>query len=144
MPAPVSIALLEHIKRQLEERMLMWQASEGDAMGSLVFPDEVWRPFTSFHVSRRFKKLLHLAGLQPMRYHDLRHVAAPLMVAQGVSVMVTIEILGHAQVNNTINIYTDIAPELQKDAAERIPSSLWPGCPPIFASNVESNHSAYG
>ena len=61
-----------------------------------------------------------------MRYHDLRHGAASLMAAQGVPARVTMEILGHAQINTTMNIYTHIAPELQKDAAERLSSALWP------------------
>ena len=70
MPAPVAAALRQHMKRQLEERLLMGEAWEGDTWGSLVFTDEVGRPLTSFHVSRRFRKLLHLAEVPPMRYHD--------------------------------------------------------------------------
>ena len=41
------------------------------------------RPLTSFHLSRRFNKLLNHAGLPNMRYHDLRHGAAYIMAAQG-------------------------------------------------------------
>ena len=61
-----------------------------------------------------------------MRYYDLRHGAASLMAAQGVPPRVAMEILGHAQISTTMNIYTHIAPELQKDAAERLSSALWP------------------
>ena len=104
-----------------------------------MFTDEIGRPLTSFHVSRRFRKLLHLAGLPPMRYHDLRHGAASLMAAQGVPARVAMEILGHAQISTTMNIYTHIAPELQKDAAERISSALWPEFPPALASELASN-----
>ena len=43
-----------------------------------MFTDEIGRPLTSFHVSRRFRKLLHLAGLPPMRYHDLDMGPLPL------------------------------------------------------------------
>jgi integrase len=35
------------------------------------------------------------------------------------------EILGHAQISTTMNIYTHVAPELQRDAAERMAASLW-------------------
>ena len=48
------------------------------------------------------------------------------MAAQGVPARVTMEILGHAQINTTMNIDTHFAPELQKDAAERLSSALWP------------------
>ena len=91
-----------------------------------MFTDEVGRPLTSFHVSRRFRKLLQLAELPAMRYHDLRHGAASLMAAQGVTARVAMEILSHAQISTTMNIYTHIAPELQKDAAEKLSSALWP------------------
>ena len=60
-----------------------------------------------------------------MRYHDLRHSAASLMAAQGVPARVAMEILGHAQISTTLNIYTHIGSELQKDAAERMAASLW-------------------
>ena len=126
MPAPVAAALRQHMKRQLEERMVMGAAWESDTWGALVFTNEVGRPLTSFHVSRRFSKLLRLAGLPMMRYHDLRHGAASLMATQGVSTRVAMEILGHAQISTTMNIYTHVAPELQQEAAERLSSALWP------------------
>jgi len=126
MPVPVAAALYQHMKRQLEERVAVGDAWEGDAWGSLVFADELGRPLTSFHASRHFSKLLSLAGLPSMRYHDLRHGAASLMAAQGVSARIAMEILGHAQISTTMNIYTHIAPELQKEAAEKVAGALWP------------------
>ena len=62
-----------------------------------------------------------------MRYHDMRHGAASLMAAQGVSPRVAMEILGHADIATTMNIYTHVAPELQKDASDRVAAALWPG-----------------
>ncbi len=55
-----------------------------------------------------------------MRYHDLRHAAASLMAAQGVPPRVCMEILGHSQISTTMEIFAHVAPELQRDAAERI------------------------
>jgi integrase len=49
MPAPVAAALRQHMKRQLEERLLIVAAWDGDAWGALGFTDEVGRPLTSFH-----------------------------------------------------------------------------------------------
>ena len=49
------------------------------------------------------------------------------MAAQGVSARVAMEILGHADTATTMNIYTHIAPELQKDASDRVAAALWPG-----------------
>ena len=83
MPVPVAAALHQHMKHQLSERMVMGEAWEGDAWGALVFTDQVGRPLAGFHVSRRFRKLLQLAGLPPMRYHDLRHGPLPLWPPKG-------------------------------------------------------------
>ena len=105
----------------------MGRAWEGDAWGDLALTDEIGTPLSSFHVARRFKKLLALAGLPAMRYHDLRHGAASLMAAQGVPPRVAMEVLGHAQICTTMNIYAHVAPEFQKEASEKVAAALWPG-----------------
>ena len=138
MPVPVAAALHQHMKRQLEERMAVGEAWEGDAWGALVFANELGRPLISFHVSRRFRKLLQLAGLSPIRYSDLRHGAASLMAAQGVSARVAMEILGHAQISTTMNIYTHIAPELQREATEKVAGALWPEVGSALVSKLVS------
>ena len=74
-----------------------------------------------------------------MRYHDLRHGAASLMAAQGVPARVAMEILGHAQISTTMNIYTYVAPELQKEATERVAGALWPEAAPVLVSELVSN-----
>ena len=140
MPAPVANALHQHMKRQLEERMLMGEAWEGDIGGALVFTDEIGRPLHGDYVRRRFHKLLQMAGLPLMRYHDLRHGAASLMAAQGVSPRVAMEILGHAQISTTMNIYTHIAPEFQKEATDKVAGALWPEDSPGLVSKLVSTH----
>lgn len=90
-----------------------------------MFADEVGAPLSGFHVSRRSKALLTVAGLPPMRYHNLRHGAASLMAVQSVSARVTMEILGDAQISTTMNIYAHVAPELGREAADRMAAALW-------------------
>ena len=125
LPKPVAKSLGQHHAHQLVERLLVGPDWQGEKWGELVFADEAGGPLAGFHVSRRFQALIKLAGLPPMRYHDLRHGAASLMAAQGVSPRVAMEILGHAQISTTMNIYTHIAPELQREANERMATSLW-------------------
>ena len=108
-------------------------------MGIVGVRNELGQPLTSFHVSRRFGKLLQLAGLPAMRYHDLRHGAAALMAAQGVSARVAMEILGHTRICTTMNIYLHIAPELQRDAVARVLSALWPEAQSALVSELVSN-----
>lgn len=59
------------------------------------------------------------------RLHDARHTAATLILAQGVSVQVVQDILGHASVHLTLSAYAYVSPELRSDAAERVELALW-------------------
>ena len=127
LPAPVATSLRKHKARQTEERLKVGPAWEGDVWEGLVFTDATGRPLSTFHVGRRFKVLISVASLPEMRYHDLRHGAASLMAAQGVPARVVMEVLGHAQISTTMNIYAHIAPEFQKDASEKVAAALWPG-----------------
>jgi integrase len=68
-------------------------------------------------------KLLGIAGLPSVRLHDLRHTAASLLVAQGVPPRVVMEILEHSQIALTMNTYSHVAPEVSREAADRI--ALW-------------------
>ena len=57
--------------------------------------------------------------------HDLRHGAASLMAALGVSARVAMEVLGHSQISTTMNHYTHVAPEWQREAADMVAKGLW-------------------
>ncbi len=139
LPVQVATSLRQHAIGQAEERLSLGGAWEGGPWGDLMFTDELGRPLAYYHVRRRFHNLLRLAGLPPMRYHDLRHGAASLMAAQGVPARVAMEILGHAQISTTMNIYTHIAPELQKEAAARMAGALWPEVGAGLVSGLVSN-----
>jgi len=54
------------------------------------------------------------------RLHDLRHSCATLLLAQGISPRVVMEVLGHSQIALTMNTYTHVLPELRRDAADRM------------------------
>ncbi len=57
--------------------------------------------------------------------HDLRHTAASLLVAKGVPPCVVMEILGHSQIALTMNTYSHVAPEVSREAADRMTETLW-------------------
>jgi integrase len=52
-----------------------------------------------------------------IRFHDLRHTAATLLIAAGVPAKVVSEMLGHADVATTLRIYAHVLPNMQRDAA---------------------------
>ena len=60
-----------------------------------------------------------------MPVHHLRHGAASLMAALGVPPRVTMEVLGHSQISTTMNLYTHVAPEWEREAAGVMAKGLW-------------------
>jgi len=76
---------------------------------------------------RDFRRLVGAAGLRRVRLHDLRHTAASLMLAQGVSPRVVIEILGHSQISVTMNTYSHVTPASLREAVARVEGLLFEG-----------------
>jgi integrase len=74
-------------------------------------------PLDRRNVVRRFKRTLIGAGLPDQRFYDLRHTCASLLLVQGVHPLVVLEILGHSQISLTMNTYSQVAPQLQGEAA---------------------------
>jgi len=69
---------------------------------------------------RQFQKLLTRAGLPSVQLHDLRHTAASLLLAQHVPARVVMEILGHSQIAMTMNTYSHVTAQLERDAANQM------------------------
>lgn len=87
----------------------------------LVFTNQLGGPIEKQNLIRRsFRPLLERAGLPPIRFHDLRHSAATLLLAEGVHPKVVQERLGHANISVTMDIYSHVFPSLQEDAAKRL------------------------
>jgi integrase len=76
------------------------------------------------NVSRGFRALLIAAALPFIRFHDPRHTAATLLLAQGVDPRTIMEMLGHAQITLTLDTYSHVLPTLQADAAAQIDAIL--------------------
>jgi integrase len=68
-------------------------------------------------VRRGFQPLLKRAQLPRIRFHDLRHTAATLMLSRGIHPKVVAEMLGHATVAVTLDIYSHVTPDMQREAA---------------------------
>lgn len=67
---------------------------------------------------RSFKRALAKAGLPDMRFHDLRHTAATLLLSRGVHPKVVSEMLGHADIAITLRVYAHVTPTMQQAAAD--------------------------
>ena len=113
--------LSEHRLRQLEERLQVGPAYGDDG---LVFAGPQGRPIFDSTVRRAFYSLAEQAGLGHVRIHDLRHTAATLMLRAGVNPKVVSERLGHATVSITLDTYSHVLPDLQREAAAALDEML--------------------
>jgi len=117
MPATIAIQLKDHQARQTQE---VEGHDHRPSPLDLVFTRPDGGPLDGTVVTHQFHRLLDRVGLPQRRFHDLRHSCATLLLAQGVSPRVVMEILGHSQIALTMNTYTHVLPELKHDAAERM------------------------
>ena len=115
-------ALRNHLTRQIEEI-----ESLGDRYRDqgLVFPSRVGTPMNAKNLTARsFKPLLKKAGLPDIRFHDLRHTFATLMLQNGEHPKVVQEMLGHATIAITMDTYSHVLPNMQRDAVARLGTLL--------------------
>jgi integrase len=104
-------------KAQLRERM-EWGPAWQDS--GRVFTREDGSPLRPGHVSEHFEVLIRRAGLPPVRFHDLRHGAATMLIAAGQPIKVVSAILGHSTSAFTMDVYAVVAEELAEAAAVAI------------------------
>lgn len=81
---------------------------------ALVFCTKSGKPHSQTNVRRELHELLTAAGLPTIRFHDLRHTCASLLLSQDVPPRLVMEMLGHSQISTTMNTYTHVIPEAKR------------------------------
>ena len=69
------------------------------------------------NLMRVFKRITGECGLERLRFHDLRHTAATLMLRAGIHPKVVSERLGHSSIGITLDTYSHVLPDMQQTAA---------------------------
>ena len=110
--------LQDHRRRQLEQRLLIGPAYHDDE--DLVFATPTGLPLGDSTVRTTFNRILKKAGLRRIRIHDLRHSAATLMLRAGVNPKVVSDRLGHSTIAITLDTYTHVLPDTQREGAEAL------------------------
>ena len=114
-------ALRRHKARQAARRLARGDSWRDDGLvfdrgdGSLLHPNVAYTTFR-----RRAAAL----GLPAIRFHDLRHTAATLLLEQGVHPKIVQERLGHANVGITLNRYSHVTLDMQREAADQPDAAL--------------------
>jgi integrase len=126
-----SLPLMPFIKKALEEEKARQEEMQRglrksynrkyldyvcvDAMGDILKPQ---------YVSEHFKVILERNGLKEIRFHDLRHSCASLMLANDISMKEIQEWLGHSNISTTANIYAHVDSESKRESARIIDKVL--------------------
>jgi integrase len=98
-------ALRAHLTRQMEEMRRLGDLYRDQA---LVFATEKGTPVNPSNLRERsFAPLLKRAGLSPIRFHDLRHTCATLLLSRNVNPKIVSEMLGHATIAITLDMRLD-------------------------------------
>jgi integrase len=91
------------------------------ALAALVFCDSHGSPLRKSNLRRKtFEPLLRKAGLPHIRFHDLRHTAATLLLREDVHPKVVQERLGHTRIAITLDVYSHAVPSMQRDAVDKL------------------------
>ena len=85
-----------------------------------VFPGYRGAPLAAQTLSARWRAFTRAAGLPAVRFHDLRHSTATLLIAKGVHPSIVASLLGHAHASMTLDVYSHAAPELQAEAVRAL------------------------
>jgi integrase len=95
-----------------------WQGS------GCVFARSDTHPIAPAALTRHFDALLREAHLRPIRFHELYHSTAPLLLGQVVELVVIKELLGHAHIGVTATVYAHVRLRLQRDAINLLGHAL--------------------
>jgi integrase len=120
---PVLVEALKELQTVQEERRR--QLRDGYENRDLVFCQQDGRPLHGHNVTQRdFRRIIRRASLPRIRFHDLRHCCATLLLRQGVHPKVVGEQLGHASVGITLDVYSHVLPGMQEDATRALADHL--------------------
>lgn len=124
---PLTAGVLKELKahkaRQAQEKLFLGQGYQDNG---LVFCMEDGRPIEPRNFTRRFDGYLERAGIPHVRFHDLRHTFATLMLELDEHPKVVQEILGHSKISMTIDTYSHVMPGIKERAMAKLDSVLKP------------------
>lgn len=121
LPTYVVQELRRHRGRQAETKLL---AGPGWQDHGLVVTREDGAPRMPDNLTGAFGNLLARHDLPPIHFHDLRHSCATTLLLEGVHVKVVSEMLGHAGIAITMDLYSHVLPSMQEDAARKMDAAI--------------------
>lgn len=105
-------------------RTAVWLSDSPGSYCGLVFTTTIGTAIEPRNLLRVFDQLIVKAGVRRIRFHDLRHTCASLLLAQGVPPRVVMDVLGHSQFSIAMDLYSHVMPSALREAADAIDRAL--------------------
>jgi integrase len=120
-------ATIQTLRRHMAQQQLE-KAFAGERWENfdLIFPSRVGTPQSQSNLLKEFKVLLKEAGVKKIRFHDLRHTAASLMLNHGIAILIVSKMLGHSKPSTTLDIYGHLIPTMQEGVASLMDELVTP------------------
>ena len=114
-------ALKQHRVKQIEARL---KVGEAWIDHDLVFCRANGDFLPASTLQYQFEALLKDAGIEHIRFHDLRHSAATILLTMGVHPKIVQELLGHSSISITMDVYSHVLPAMHREAMEKMDAFL--------------------
>jgi integrase len=137
LPAFALETLREHKRAQKEERLRLGPAFRNHDLVCAAPDGEPWDPDALTHA---FAAFMRQCDLPRIRFHDLRHGHATLLLKLGTHPKVVSERLGHATVGLTLDVYSHVLPGMQKEATLALENALSPARPSPATHQQAASH----
>lgn len=142
---PIGPETVKRLKQQ-QQKVTMQKIINADKWQehNLVFPNMVGNPIDPNNMIKDFHKLSEKAGLTKIRFHDIRHTCATLLLLANVHPKIVSERLGHKDIRITLETYSHVIPSMQGEATQIIEGlvagapGLTPVTPPMPAERPSS------
>jgi integrase len=116
----------------LLRELKVWRLACPNSPYDLIFPNLDGRPMSHSNLMQRgFFPAFQRAGIRRIRFHDLRHTFASLMISNGEDIVRVSRLMGHATASFTLNVYSHMLPREHDPSGDRLASL-------VFGNKVET------
>jgi len=120
----------------LLKELKVWRLACPKGPHDLIFPNLDGRPMSCRNlIARGFHPALKRAGIRRIRFHDLRHTFASLMISNGEDIVRVSRLMGHANASFTSNVYCHMLPRKRDPIGDRLASL-------VFGNKMETDRNA--
>ena len=117
--------LMNRLKTYKKEQIEMKLQGKIKNNLNLLFFNKNENPIAQDVLSKKFNRFLKENNLKHIRFHDLRHTHVTLLINSKVPIRVISERVGHSNINTTLNIYSHVLKEMDKEASDKISEVLF-------------------